>query len=617
MKPGLVFVLTRNASQGKIRFEVHSSSVWAILVNLVLILPPLALLYYIRLFGVNVVFWDEWEVVPLIQKTTSGSLNIADLFAQHNEFRPFFPRLLMLVLDTFTHFNTVAEMMVSWFFLCLTGLLIFLSYRRVLRDNSSRLSLLWFLPISLLLFSFRQYEGILFGFNLLIYASIFGSVAAFYFLESSRKLDLRFTLACLCGILASFSWSTGLLVWPVGLFQAMISKQRSMSSIMLWILIGVTAWGAYSYGWTAPSGFHPYEYSLANPVEGIEFFMANLASPFVFAFLSSFGSTWPMAVPYGLALALVGLVIIVQMQRRRLAKKSMFGLSLIVYSLAASFATTVGRSFFGVQGALASRYTPNAAIGVIGLYIVALTVSKGMRSKSSSFGAHAMLALLLLGLITGYVGGWQAGQFWRGSMQMSAYVLRSYSLQSNQSIGNYLYFDTTLVREGAAFLETQKMNVFSAPSIGLSSLGIRNASDARYAIDTCPEYVPQSYAYGSIAEPCPTYVLTSSYPVVVINSTQETITITGWAVDERANSVASAVFIVIDGQIMVPTLYGLMRPDVANSLMNPSFEYSGFVATFSTSILRPGSHIIQLEIVGSDSQYVYLTPEMDSLMMEN
>lgn len=77
MKPGLVFVLTRNASQGKIRFEVHSSSVWAILVNLVLILPPLALLYYIRLFGVNVVFWDEWEVVPLIQKTTSGSLNIA------------------------------------------------------------------------------------------------------------------------------------------------------------------------------------------------------------------------------------------------------------------------------------------------------------------------------------------------------------------------------------------------------------------------------------------------------------------------------------------------------------------------------------------------------------
>jgi hypothetical protein len=613
----VAFVLTTDTWRAKIQLEIHSSSIWAILVNLVLILPPLALFYYIRSFGVNVVFWDEWEVVPLIHSATNGGLSIAELFAQHNEFRPFFPRLLMLLLGTFTRFNTVAEMILSWVFLCLTGLLIFFSWRRFLRDKSSSLSRLWFLPISLLLFSFRQYEGILYGFNLLIYMSIFGSVAAFFFLESSRKVDSRFTLACLCGILASFSWSTGLLVWPVGVFQTLITKRKAPGSIILWILIGLTAWGVYSYGWTAQSGFHQYEYALSHPVEGIEFFTANLASPFVFAYLSSFGSTWPMAVPYGVALALVGLIIIVQMQKRRLAKKSIFGLSLIAYSLAASLAATVGRSFLGVSGALASRYTPNAAIGVIGLYIVALTVSKGMRSKSSAFGAHAMLALLLLGLITGYVGGWQAGQFWRGSMQMSAYVLRTYPVQSNQIIGAYLYFDTTFVREGSAFLETQKLNVFSEPSIDVASLSIRNASDARYAIDTCPEYVPQSYAYGAIPAPCPSYVLTSSYPVAVINSTQETITITGWAVDGKANSMAAAVFIIIDGQIIISTLYGLMRPDVANALKNPSFEYSGFVATFSSSILGGGSHTIQLEIVGSGGQYAYVTPQIESLMIEN
>ncbi len=580
-----------------------------------LILPPLALLYYIRLFGVNVVFWDEWQVVPLIQRATSGSPNIADLFVQYNEFRPLVPRLLMIILDTFTRFNTVAEMTFSWVFLCLTGLLVFFSCRRLLRDQSSPLSRLWFLPISLLLFSFRQYEGILFGFNLLIYMSIFGSVAAFFFLQSSRKVDLRFTLACLCGILASFSWSTGLLVWPVGLFQALISKRRAVSSIILWTLIGVTAWGVYSYGWTAPSGFLQYEYSFSHPVEGIEFFIANLASPFVFAFLSSFSPTWPMAVPYGLALALVGLIIIVQMQKRRLAKKSIFGVSLMAYSLAASVATTVGRSSFGLPEALSSRYTPNAAIGVIGLFIVALTVSKGMRSKSSAFGAHAMLALLLLGLITGYVGGWQAGQYWQSSMQMSAYVLRTYPLQSNESIGNYLYPYPTFVREGAAFLQTQKMNVFSEPSIDVSSLPIRNASNARYAIDTCPEYIPLSFARSSTSAPCPQQVATSSYPVAVINSTQETVTITGWVVDEI--SVASAVFIIIDGHIMVPTLYGIMRPDVADSLGNPSFEYSGFIATFSPSILRAGLHTIQLEIVGSGSQYAYVTPQIESLIIEN
>jgi hypothetical protein len=526
----------------------------------------------------------------------------------------------MLLLDTFIRFNTVAEMFVSWVFLCLTGLLIFFSCRRVLRGNSSRFSLLWFLPISFLLFSFRQYESILWGFTVLIYMSIFGSVAAFFFLESSRKVDLRFTLACLSGILASFSFSTGLFVWPVGLFQALITKRRARSSIIIWTLIGVITWSVYSYGWTAPglagvSGFLPYEYALSHPVEGIEFFLASLASPLVFAYHSSFASIWPMAIPYGVALALVGLIIIVQMQKRRLAKKSIFGLSLIAYSLAASLAATVGRSFFGIEGALASRYTPNAAIGVIGLYIIALTVSKSLRSKSGSFGAHAMLALLLLGLITGYVGGWQAGQFWRGSMQMSAYVLRTYPIQSNESIGNYLC--PYPIHESAAFLEMQRMNVFSEPSIDVASLSIRNASDARYAIDTCPEYIPPSIFLGSIAAPCPSYVLTSRYPVAVINSTQETITITGWAVDEKANSVASAVFIIIDGQIMVPTLYGLMRPDAADSLKNPSLEYSGFIATFSPSILSPGLHTIQLEIVWSGGQYAYVTPELESLMVEN
>ena len=581
-------------------------------------------MYYVWLFGVNVVFYDEWFVVLLIQRATTGRLSIADLFAQHNESRPFFPRLVMLALDTVTRFNTVAEMILSWVFLCLTGLLIFFSCRRLLRDNSSPLSPLWFLPISFLLFSFRQYESILWGFTLIIYMSIFGSVAALYFLESSKRVDLRFTLSCLCGILASFSFSTGLLVWPVGLFLALISKRRSVSSIMLWTLIGVTAWGLYSYGWSASSfvgfsrsSFLPYEYALSHPVEGIEFFLASLTSPLVFAYNSSFASTWPMAVPYGLALALVGLIVIVQMQRRRLAKKCVFGLSLMAWSLAASVAATVGRSFSGVEGALASRYTPNAAIGVIGLFIVALTVSKGMRSKSSAFGAHAMLALLLLGLITGYVGGWQAGQYWHDSTQMSAYVLRTYSMQSNESIRNYSSFDPMLFREGAAFLQTQKMNVFSEPSIDVSSLPIRNASDARYAIDTCPEYIPPSIPYGLIAAPCPQHVATSGYPVAVINSTQVTITITGWVVDEKANSVASAVFILIDGHIMVPTLYGLMRPDVADNFRNTSFEYSGFIATFSSSILTAGPHIIQLEIVGSGSQYVYVTPQIESLMIEN
>ena len=523
----------------------------------------------------------------------------------------------MLALGRFTSFNTIAEMVLSWLLLCLIGLLIFFSFQKTLLHRSSRASLLLFLPVSLLLFSFRQFEGILFGVNLVIYVAIFGLVAAFYFLDESATVDLRFAVASLCGVLASFSWSTGLLVWPIGLFQILVSERRNITSASIWTLIGVAACGVYFYRWPPTFGPSQYihTYSFHHPIIGIEFFLANLASPFVL------DSSLPMAVPYGLTLVVVGLVIMIQMVRGRLAKKSIFGLSLVMYSVAASVATAVGRSFFGVSAALWSRYTVDAAIGIIGLYILALTVSRATSTKRSAFGTfgtHALLALLLLGLITGYVGGWQEGQYWHGSMQISAYVLKTYSIQSDAAIRTYLVFwDPAIARTGALFLETQKLNVFSEPSINLSTLPIRSSSDTAYGIDTCPESLP-SINNGTITEPCPQRIPTPNYAVQVVNSTtEETITITGWAIDEQANSVASAVFIVIDGQTVIPTLYGLTRSDVAESLKNTNFENSGFIALFSSSLLRPGQHTVALEIVSKNSTFAYVTPQAGALVIGN
>jgi len=37
-------------------------------------LPSSALAYYIAVFGVNVVFWDEWEMVPLLERLNQGRL---------------------------------------------------------------------------------------------------------------------------------------------------------------------------------------------------------------------------------------------------------------------------------------------------------------------------------------------------------------------------------------------------------------------------------------------------------------------------------------------------------------------------------------------------------------
>ena len=60
--------------------------------------PAVLLLFFIKLYSVNVPVWDDWEMVPLIQKAEQGTLSFKDLYAPHISHRIFFPRLIILAL---------------------------------------------------------------------------------------------------------------------------------------------------------------------------------------------------------------------------------------------------------------------------------------------------------------------------------------------------------------------------------------------------------------------------------------------------------------------------------------------------------------------------------------
>src|SRR5438046_7390687 len=65
--------------------------------------------------GVDFPVLDEWDgTAPLFEKMTDGTLGIADFFAQHNEHRIFFPRLIFFALGRLTHWNIRAELWVIW-----------------------------------------------------------------------------------------------------------------------------------------------------------------------------------------------------------------------------------------------------------------------------------------------------------------------------------------------------------------------------------------------------------------------------------------------------------------------------------------------------------------------
>jgi len=549
--------------------------------SLLLILPSLSLLCYICVYGVNVVFWDEWEMIPLIQKAVSGTLSFSDLFTQHNEHRILFPRIVMLAIGGLTQYNTVADMFFSWILICLTGWLIFHVYRKKFSWGSYPKLLLIFLPVSLLLFSFRQYESILWGFTCQIYMMIFGAVATFSLLEVSKKRDFRFVLCLLSATLASFSFLVGLLVWPVGLLQILISeKKRDLRKTVSWCFASAIAFTSYLYGYVKPSYHPPLDYVLIHPIAAGRYFLTLLGAVFSYDNVT--------AVAFGLVIALIATFVIAHAYKGRILARNGVWLSFILFVALSSVATTVGRGGFGVEEALSSRYTPITVLGIVGLYFLAVSVSEMLPAKSKTFGVHALLVLILVGLIVSYGVGWQAGENTRKAREMGAYILTTYKMQSDENIRNYLYPNPAVVRERAEFLEQNKLNVFSEPVINTSLL-IMSHSDTLFYADTLN---------GKI-------ISQQSSPLVINSSEQKTITITGWAVDKQANDVAFAVFITIDGRIDIPVLYGLDREDVVNYFKNPNYRFSGYIATFSSSVLSEGAHTVSLKIVSKDGVHYY------------
>jgi hypothetical protein len=196
----------------------------------VCLLPVFLSANFVWRFGVDVPFWDEWELAPLLRALHDGQLSFAALAAQHNEHRLLFPRAVMLALAGLTRWNARAEMWFGWSLLCGMGLVLFLQHRRALGGEAGSSWL--FAPLPWLVFTLRQSENLIWGWQLQIF------MAAFALLLSMASLEHDgwgwFLAAIYFAVVSSFSFAAGLGVWPAGL---------------LLIALGAFARGHSACGW--------------------------------------------------------------------------------------------------------------------------------------------------------------------------------------------------------------------------------------------------------------------------------------------------------------------------------------------------------------------------------
>ena len=220
---------------------------------LAILAPFVVALLYVRLYGVDVFYADEWDLVPLLRESARGTLGVADLLAHHNGHVYLFPWSLMLLLGGLTGYDTVPLMYLVVACLLATSLAIFHAYARSV--GRSPLACLFFLPVPLLLFSLRQHENLLWGNQITFAFAQTFSVIALYLLFATtegRREELAFPASALCAAVASCSAAPGLLAWPAGLVLLMISpgggKPPGRLYAGAWGLLGAAVWIFYLAG---------------------------------------------------------------------------------------------------------------------------------------------------------------------------------------------------------------------------------------------------------------------------------------------------------------------------------------------------------------------------------
>lgn len=540
---------------------------------------------FVHLFAVNTLVSDDWDLVENFRELYAGTLTLGDIFAFHNVHRIFFPRLVMLSLGYITEYNTISFMYVTAVCFLITLVVFLLVFR-----SNVRASLIFFLPIAFLVFSPAQYTNMLQGFNMNHPFSQAFSILAFFliFLYGRGRFGrLAFAGAIGSATVAAFSSLQGLIVWPAGLLQLLIgpSRRTKKFEVGVWTLFGVVEWIVYFIGYSSTRQTSLF-YPLTHPRQGIDYFLTLLGSSLFWehAYAFVFGALL-------LCLAAVSLFLIYR--SGRLSEYS-FWVTVFVFSLLSLGLIGAGRTGYsfvesgtGIASALAPRYTTLSILMVISIYAMLVKLAAEQRSLSTVAPAGVLSGIILLTLPVYYVYGIEQGNEHETQNRLDAFILATYQSQPDRNLRR-IFPDADRVRnEIAPTLEELEYNVFSEREQVLPPK-LSDLSPDSFSIQFRVALGPGGKALNEQTEP------------VVISGAAPFMTVSGWAVDSRAESAAGGVYINVDGELF-PALYGVRRSDAADRL-GETYENSGFSRAIPTSEIGPGLHKLSIVVISHNQE---------------
>lgn len=569
-----------------------------------LALPAIIVLTLILHAGANAPVWDDYEILDLYRGIIEGEKGIADVLQfQINEHRAIMPAIIEMIIWTFTNCNQLIISIVSLLFVVGVLITILLYWKTV------QLPLAFILPVSVMLFSFRQ-SNVHFWTPCFVYTcyALFFVLSLFFFeklyKEENEKRKIKYSIfSILFGVLATYSFTSGLLVWIAYLIifaeQKIFENKKFFTKWNIIILIvGIICWVSYFWDWNRTANSRLAADNLLEILLCLIYMVGN-------PFFNTDNSM--LAFLFGAVVLAVTFVLVVIICAKKKVSEFLFPILIAMSAFGSMALIAIGRA--GSEGgyiaiALSPQYTTSSTLFLIGIYLIVVKCfleKESIKLKKiveNSFSGILYIVCLCMSLF--YFN--TEGVYW-----IDRSIAGSYALQNYDDIPDQIYLDCAYPfgkpTETLEWMRENKLFLFAgtkqykypyggfvlAPEVQEISLPatLTNASDCW--IDSV-NGTPLESGKATVAS-------------------AEGIDVSGWALDEKNTNVPSAVYLEIDGRYY--KLSSFSRPDVAQVYGSEKYMESGIRGYISLSDFAIGSYQVNLVSFLSDGNSYYTAHAFD------
>ncbi len=380
--------------------------------------PGVFMTWYVAEHAVDVPCMDDWENAPLLKKWHDGTLGVSDLWAAHLQHRPFVPRLLIIAMGNLSGGDFRWPQWLCFGLNALDSILVLLLLRRTL-GASPWLPALAF-TANVMLFSPAFFQHFFWDTQFWMGMPVPCVLGALLILGGERFAPwTRFAFALFLAVIATLSFSHGLVIWPVLLTYLLLDanfaplRQRLIAA-GAWLLAAIVMYAVYFSDFRNMAS-HAYELKPGDSALG---FAADLtqweniarAARFACGLIgngfarSAFDSPDLVARSQMFGAMIVGALIIASIgciftkPGRVTWSRALPWLALAAYGVGMALAVAVGRAHLGEHRCTVPRYLVGTVYVLLAVVIVGfllLREASVRRQCARYFGIAVLTAFIV------------------------------------------------------------------------------------------------------------------------------------------------------------------------------------------------------------------------------